>query len=64
MMHHDPIILVSMLEDRDRRIADLENLLSLARQCAIRWEEEAKAVRKELQRMRMSADTERLPKRK
>jgi len=60
MMPEDPAILHSMLEDRDRRIADLENQLHIARASAIRWEQEAKSYRTQVQRLRQDADTERL----
>jgi hypothetical protein len=61
-MHEDPVILHYMLGDRDRRIYDLEDQLRAARAHAINWEHEAKSLRKEIQRLRMSADTERIAK--
>lgn len=62
MMTTDPAILESMLCERDRRIADLEKLLCDTRTHAVHWEHEAKALRKQIQRMRMDADTERIAK--
>ena len=62
MMCQDPYILRSQLEHADRRIADLELLLAEARVHAVRWEHEAKSLRKEVQRLRMDCDTERIAK--
>lgn len=60
----DPAILHSMLQDRDRRIADLEKMLAASRASEIRWEHEAKFLRKELIALRQDATTARLRKRK
>jgi hypothetical protein len=60
----DPAILHSMLQDRDRRIADLEKLLTASRANEIYWEHEAKALRKELYAKRQDATTAKLRKRK
>lgn len=62
MLNLDPHILVSMLEDEKRRVASLEASLHREREIAIRWEHEAKALRKEIQRLRQDHDTERLQK--
>ena len=59
-MCQDPYILRSQLEQADRRIADLELLLAETRVHAVRWEQEAKSLRKEIQRLRMDCDTERI----
>jgi hypothetical protein len=60
MMCQDPYILRSQLEQADRRIADLELRLAEARVHTVRWEHEAKSLRKEVQRLRMECDTERI----
>jgi type II secretory pathway component PulJ len=71
MRESDAEILRSQLEAKENRIAELELVvqkverdLLAARMCANRWEHEAKAVRKELQRVRMTCDTDRLTKKK
>lgn len=60
MMHEDPALLHSMLCDRDRNLADLAHQLDAARLSAIRWEHEAKSLRREVQRLRMDHDTSRI----
>lgn len=62
MLNLEPHILMSMLEDERRHNATLEAELSSARQSAIHWEHEAKALRKEIQRIRQDHDTERIAK--
>ena len=56
----DPYILLSQKEEAERRIADLEVLLATARAHAVAWEHEAKDLRKQVQRMRMECDTDRI----
>ena len=63
----DPYILLAQKEEADRRVYDLELILSLtkveleqARQHARNWEDEAKSYRKQVQAMRMECDTERI----
>jgi hypothetical protein len=57
-MHHlDPHILHSMLQDRDRKIAQLERELAASRAGEIRWEHEAKALRKQLIALRQDETT-------
>ncbi len=58
----DPYILLSRAEEAERRIVDLELLLAQARAHAAAWEHTAKAQRKEIQRLRMECDTERISK--
>lgn len=62
MLNLEPHILMSMLEDERRRVFALESELSTARQTAIHWEHEAKALRREIQRIRQDSDTERIAK--
>jgi hypothetical protein len=47
------------MDDR-QRIAQLELDLALARQHAVNYEHEVHALRKEIQRLRMECDTERI----
>jgi hypothetical protein len=61
-VHLDPYILLSRAEEAERRVTDLELLLSQARAHAAAWEHTAKAQRKEIQRLRMECDTERISK--
>lgn len=56
----DPYILLTRAEDAERRVADLELLLAQARAHAAAWEHTAKSQRKEIQRLRMECDTERI----
>lgn len=65
----DPYILLTRAEEAERRIRDLELILSMtrveleqAREHAVHWEHEAKTQRKEVQALRMSCDTERITK--
>jgi hypothetical protein len=60
----DPAILHSMLQDRDRKIAQLERDLAASRAGEIRWEHEAKALRKELNAIRQGETTTLIRKRK
>lgn len=60
----DPAILHSMLEDERRKSEGLQQQLSLERKIAIRWEHEAKSLRKELNALRQSHDTAIIKKRK
>lgn len=62
MRDWDPALLHSMLEDARRELADTKVLLAAARAGEVRWEHEAKALRKELNRVRQDRDTEVLPK--
>ena len=62
MRDWDPALLHSMLEDEKRRVSALEVELVRERQIAIHWEHEAKALRKELGKLRQDRDTEVLPK--
>ena len=62
MLDLDPHILRSMLEDARRDNEALRIQLKAARDGEVRWEHEAKAARKQIQRMRMECDTERLHK--
>jgi hypothetical protein len=59
-MHMDPYILLSRAEEAERRVSDLELLLSQARMHAVAWEDTAKDLRKQIQRLRMECDTERI----
>ena len=61
-MFMDPYILLCRAEEAELRIADLELLLAQARQHAMAWEHTAKEQRKEIQRLRMECDTERIIK--
>lgn len=61
-MHMDQYILLSRAEEAERRVADLELLLSQARLHAVTWETTAKDLRRQIQRMRMEKDTERVTK--
>jgi hypothetical protein len=61
-VHLDPYILLSRAEEAERRVTDLELLLSQARAHAMSWEMTAKGLRRQIQRMRMSCDTERIAK--
>lgn len=61
-MHLDPYILLARAEEAERRVADLELLMAQARQHAMAWEHTSKAQRKEIQRLRMECDTERIVK--
>lgn len=63
----DPYILLARAEEAERRVRDLELILSMtrveleqAREHARHWEEEAKDLRKQIQRLRMECDTERI----
>ena len=56
----DPYILLTRAEDAERRVSDLELLLAQARAHAAAWEHTAKSQRKEIQRLRMECDTERI----
>lgn len=58
----DPYILLARAEEAERRVADLELLLAQARQHAMAWEHTAKDQRKEIQRLRMECDTDRIVK--
>jgi hypothetical protein len=53
----DSNILRSMLEDERRNREAVERQLEAERAIAIRWEHEAKALRKELNALRQSHDT-------
>lgn len=53
----DPLLLRSKIDMLERRCVDLEADLTLARQHACRWEQEAKALRKELNAVRQSSTT-------
>lgn len=59
-MNADPYILLSQKEALERRVADLEAQLALARQHAISWEREAKALRNQVVALRMECDTDRI----
>lgn len=61
-MHLDPYILLSRAEEAERRVNDLELLLAQARAHAMTWEMTAKDLRKQVQRLRMDCDTERIVK--
>lgn len=61
-MHLDPYILLARAEEAERRVADLELLLAQARQHAVAWEYTAKDQRREIQRLRMECDAERIVK--
>lgn len=61
-MHLDPYIMLVRAEEAERRVADLELLLAQARQHAMAWEHACKDLRKEIQRLRMECDTERIVK--
>ncbi len=61
-MHLDPYILLTRAEEAERRVTDLELLLAQARAHAAAWEHTAKAQRKEIQRLRMECDTDRIEK--
>ena len=61
-MTHDPYLLLARAEDAERRVTELELLLAQARAHAMSWELAAKTLRKQIQRMRMSCDTERITK--
>jgi len=61
-MFMDPYILLARAEEAERRVSDLELLLAQARQHAMAWEHTAKDQRKEIQRLRMECDTERIIK--
>ena len=54
----DPYILLARAEEAERRVYDLELLLAHARQHAVTWEQTAKDLRKQIQRLRMECDTE------
>ena len=54
----DPYILLARAEEAERRVADLELLLAQARLHAVTWEQTAKDLRKQIQRLRMECDTE------
>lgn len=56
----DPYILLARAEEAERRVSDLEYQLSAARASAMHYEHECKTIRKELQRVRMGTDTERI----
>lgn len=56
----DPYILLCRAEEAERRVADLELLLAHARSHAMSWETSTKDLRKQIQRMRMECDTERI----
>lgn len=58
----DPYILLARAEEAERRVADLELLLAQARQHAMAWEHTAKDQRREIQRLRMECDTDRIVK--
>jgi len=60
----DPALLHSMLQDRDRRISDLEHQLAASRVGEIRWEHEAKVLRKELNALRQGTTTAKIRKSK
>lgn len=62
MFELDPHILRSMLEDTRRELEATKLLLAASRAGEMKWEHEAKALRKQLQRNRMECDTERLHK--
>lgn len=47
-------------QEMEMRLRSLETELSAARTNAMRWEHEAHDLRREIQRLRMSVDTERL----
>jgi hypothetical protein len=53
-----------MLQDRDRRISDLEHQLAASRVGEIRWEHEAKVLRKELNALRQGTTTAKIRKSK
>jgi hypothetical protein len=61
-MHLDPYIMLSRAEEAERRVNDLELLLAQARAHAMTWEMTAKDLRKQVQRLRMDCDTERITK--
>lgn len=56
----DPYILLSQKEDAERRISDLEIQLAVARQNSMRWEHEAKTLRRQIVALRMECNTERI----
>jgi hypothetical protein len=58
----DPYILLTRAEEAERRVNDLELLLAQARAHAMTWEVTAKDLRKQVQRLRMDCDTERIQK--
>lgn len=62
MLDLDPHILRSMLEDARRELDATKAQLAAARAGEMKWEHEAKALRREIQRLRMECDTERLHK--
>ena len=59
-MHMDPYLMLARAEEAERRVSDLELLLAHARHHAMTWEHTAKDLRKQVQRMRMECDTERI----
>lgn len=58
----DPYILRSENERLENEVRLLTNDLLSARASAARWEHESHSLRKEIQRLRMNCDTERLRK--
>lgn len=60
MMTMDPYILLSQKEEAERRIVNLELQVALARQHAMRWEHEAKDLRRQVVALRMECDTDRI----
>jgi hypothetical protein len=58
----DPYLLLARAEEAERRVSDLELLLAQARSHAMTWEVTAKDLRKQVQRLRMDCDTERITK--
>lgn len=61
-MSSDLHVVTQMYHESEQACTQLRMDLALARQHACRWEEEAKALRKEIQRLRMERDTERIVK--
>jgi hypothetical protein len=58
----DPYILRSENERLENEVRLITNDLLAARASAMRWEHEVHSLRKEIQRMRMEMDTERISK--
>lgn len=61
-MSNDLHVVTQMYHESQHECATLRSELALAREHARRWETEAKALRKEIQRLRMEKDTERIVK--
>jgi hypothetical protein len=62
MISTDLHVVTQMYHDAQSECSHLRMELELAREHARRWESEAKSLRKEIQRLRMDCDTERIAK--